>query len=381
MKVCYVADCGSKISGGHQSLLNVMAEERKLGIEPILVCHKRWEIMDAAEKMGIQTEVVPGWITVYPASKVNGVSKAKCAVKHMLNRSKLGNAVRFLKENRIDLIHFNSLLSCPLLAIAAQKCGIPYVWHIREFLKEDHQQAFPDEKYVYGLVKKSKYIIAISKSVRQKWQKEFSRPVELVYNGIPYEENYFERKEFFTGDKINLILVGRIVKGKGQMDAVKAVEELKKQGKTDYTLTLVGYRGIEPYELGVKQYIEDHGLSGQIKTMDFTYDLMEYRKNSDIGLVCSKAEAFGRVTIENMLSGLLVIGTNSGGTAELIEDGKDGMLYEVEDYKMLAEKIEWAASHREEAKKMILAGQQKASKNYVIQVTAGNIYKLYQKCV
>lgn len=45
------------------------------------------------------------------------------------------------------------------------------------------------------------------------------------------------------------------------------------------------------------------------------------RKKIDVELVCSRSEAFGRVTIESMMSSNPVIGANTGGTKELIIEG------------------------------------------------------------
>lgn len=47
----------------------------------------------------------------------------------------------------------------------------------------------------------------------------------------------------------------------------------------------------------------------------------------DILCMCSDREAFGLSTVEGMLSGCLIIGTNTGGTTEILEDGTTGLLY------------------------------------------------------
>ena len=46
-----------------------------------------------------------------------------------------------------------------------------------------------------------------------------------------------------------------------------------------------------------------------------------------MAIMCSHNEAFGRVTIEYMLSGLPVIAYNGGATPEIIEDNVSGLLY------------------------------------------------------
>ena len=64
------------------------------------------------------------------------------------------------------------------------------------------------------------------------------------------------------------------------------------------------------------------------------------RSEVDVELVCSRAEAFGRVTAEAMMAGLPVIGSNTGGTPELIVEGETGFLYEYNNLDDLVDKME-----------------------------------------
>jgi len=60
--------------------------------------------------------------------------------------------------------------------------------------------------------------------------------------------------------------------------------------------------------------------------------------------MCSRLEAFGRVTVEYLRRGRPVIGTRSGGTPEIVDDGVTGLLYNPGDIEALAEQIEHVAS-------------------------------------
>jgi glycosyltransferase involved in cell wall biosynthesis len=53
----------------------------------------------------------------------------------------------------------------------------------------------------------------------------------------------------------------------------------------------------------------------------------------------SKKETFGMVTVEGMASGLPIIGSNSGGTPEILEQGKYGKLFEPSNSQSLASVI------------------------------------------
>jgi hypothetical protein len=56
-------------------------------------------------------------------------------------------------------------------------------------------------------------------------------------------------------------------------------------------------------------------------------------------LVCSDGEAFGRVTVESMAQATPVIGSKSGGTAEIVDHGVDGLLFPPRDVASLADRI------------------------------------------
>ena len=61
-------------------------------------------------------------------------------------------------------------------------------------------------------------------------------------------------------------------------------------------------------------------------------------------LMCSRSEAFGRVTVEALKSGRPVVGTRSGGTTELISEGVNGLLFAPGDAEGLANALRHLAT-------------------------------------
>jgi len=66
-------------------------------------------------------------------------------------------------------------------------------------------------------------------------------------------------------------------------------------------------------------------------------DIISLRKKCDVEIVASRAEAFGRVTVEAMRTSNPVIGSSVGGTAEIVLNGKTGFLYEYRNNEALAD--------------------------------------------
>ena len=100
-------------------------------------------------------------------------------------------------------------------------------------------------------------------------------------------------------------------------------------------------------------------------------------QNYDIGIICSKSEGFGRVTVEYMMNELPVIGTNTGATPEIILDGETGFLFELDDYEMLASKIKILLEDIDLRKKMGIAGRKRAENEFNESKMTQQIYEIW----
>ena len=96
------------------------------------------------------------------------------------------------------------------------------------------------------------------------------------------------------------------------------------------------------------------------RVVEVVQDLAPYYAASDAFVMNSQGfgENFGRVTIEAMTFRLPVLGTNGGGTPEIIEDGATGLLHPlgVDGQYCLGENILTLMKNRERAKAMGEAG-------------------------
>jgi len=134
-------------------------------------------------------------------------------------------------------------------------------------------------------------------------------------------------------------IVGRIDPKKGQLIAVKAITFLNKY---DFKLVIIGEETPDSpnqYLKEIKEFIAVNKLEQKIIFLPFQKNPMEAFNAFDWTLMTSDSETFGMVTIESMAQGTPVIGTNAGGTIELLQNGEIGILFEPKNEKDLAEKI------------------------------------------
>ena len=73
--------------------------------------------------------------------------------------------------------------------------------------------------------------------------------------------------------------------------------------------------------------MKKNNLEEQVYFKGYCNSIYDILNQYDVGLVCSKAEGFGRVTIEYMAAGLCCVASNSGANVEIIEKNEAGLLY------------------------------------------------------
>ena len=278
-------------------------------------------------------------------------------------------------NEKIDIVHLNtSYIYVP--AQAAIKCDVPVIWHLREFLEEDQSKRIWNRKKGYQLINKANKIVTISNSLFDKYKNIFDdSKLVKIYNGIDDKQYAALDHVILNEEKIKILMVGTINKSKGQIQAIKACEVLVNRGFSNFELTIVG--GMSKYANCLKEIVDKKNLKKYIKFAGLQKNTSKFYKSSDVVLVCSKYEAFGRVTVEAMMAGCLVIGANSGGTIELIEDGSTGVLFESGDYVDLVNKMIYVIENKNNAKKIAKNGRNVALQCFTALINASNIMNLY----
>lgn len=303
-------------------------------------------------------------------------TRVKHRVKRLLNFFAEIVAEIIIKKRRIDIVHINSSYT-QIGARAAKKNGIPYVWHIREFMEEDHGLQLWDKANGYKLMKLASRCVAISQSVYDKYVQILGKDkLTVIMNGIDPKDYYIHGRRIFQREKVNLLIIGHICEKKGQIDAINACILLYKLGYTNFCLSIVGAED-DIYVQHLKELAADLTKNEHILFCGPTKNPSEYYSKADVVLMCSVSEAYGRVTVEGMMSGALVIGAESAATAEIIQDGHTGLLYEKRNEKHLATQIAYAMDNREHVRMIAQNGQQYALKNFTAKANAARVNKMY----
>lgn len=371
----------SGMGGAVQSLLDMLAARQKR-LNPIVIIPGHGIVEERLQQMNIVYYVVPylsdySGIGVHTQAEVDSVFNDNYRAALELQE--------VIKREKIQIIHSNSSANS-VGAMAALIAGIPHIWHIRELLEEHFDCEFLDKDLKRELFQCADRLISISDCVKNAYRHKYGVDSERIYDGL--EVKRFMMDGLPDREENCFLLAGGLSRQKGQLDAIKAVNELVKNGM-NIQLYIVG-DGNEQYRWILKQYIRIYGLESHVHIDKYRKDLREYRKLCRYSITASRMEALGRVTIEAMLAGCIVIGADTGGTAEIIgKDSARGYLYRQGDYRNLAEVMRYAIEHSSNHKGIWQAAQTYALENFnsekyvekVMEVYKGALQGKYQQDV
>lgn len=189
---------------------------------------------------------------------------------------------------------------------------------------------------------KMKQIICVSedskKSVLNLYP-ENKNKIEVIYNPIDKKnilEKSNEKIDFnFENNKINVITVGRLNQQKGYDILLQSHNRLIKKG-LDYNLIILGEGGEKS---SLEKYIRENVLENNTQLLGFKENPYPYLKQADIFVSSSRYEGYPLVLCEAVCLGKPIIATNCTGPKEILENGKYGLMAEVENIEDLTEKM------------------------------------------
>ncbi len=163
----------------------------------------------------------------------------------------------------------------------------------------------------------------------------------VVHNGIDLTHFPMRHLEE-TALPMRLLYAGRLSPDKGVHTIIEGLAHLKqRQPDAQALLSIVG-EGTPAYEAHLRHLAQTSGLETwvafcqRVPREQMPVVLAEH----DVLLFPSAwAEPLARMVQEAMACGLVVIGTPTGGTPEILQDGENGLVFEAENALMLAEKI------------------------------------------
>ncbi|MFC4636300.1 glycosyltransferase family 4 protein [Dokdonia ponticola] len=165
--------------------------------------------------------------------------------------------------------------------------------------------------------------------------------ITVIYNAVKDHKIAARKREPYR-----LVYAGRLHPSKGIDTLLEAIQILKTDIEEIELLVLGGSLQGNVIKKYQKQ-TEDLQIEKQVRFLgnQSKEKLLELFASTQFVVVPSVLEAFGFVVIESFSVKTPVIGSNTSGIAEIIRDGKDGLLFEPSNADDLAKKIKYLFEH------------------------------------
>jgi glycosyltransferase involved in cell wall biosynthesis len=334
----------SELNGAERSMIDLFDYWHKHGlVEPIFIIRRPHRNMVAAlKKRGWSyfSLYYTNWAQREPEKTPENIFS-----NSQYNTKAVKEIEKIIKSIQPDVVMTNTIVS-PWAAIAAYFAGVPHVWFVREYGDLDHKLVFEQgrDKTYQDVDTLSELVVANSETLADHLKKYIdNNKIKVVYTPFDVEKLNKEAVQhgnnpFKYSDSIKLVITGRIAPSKGQDEAAKAVGKLNNLGYK-IELCIIGTSSTTEDEKSLKETIDKYEISDKVHLIGYQSNPLSIVKYADVGIMSSQQEAFGRVTFEYMAIGKPVIGSNSGASPEIIDDGVNGYLYKKDSADDLVEKL------------------------------------------
>lgn len=173
---------------------------------------------------------------------------------------------------------------------------------------------------------------------------------------------------------LSLVAAGRLSPEKGQDVLVRALALVP----GDVALH-VDVFGDGPDEEAIRRLIAELGVQERITLRGFVDDVLPLLREADGMVLPSRSEGMPNILLEAWSQRCPVISTTVGGVPEMVEPGASGLLCPPESPAELADRLTWAARHRDELAAMGDEGYRTVRTRYTYDAQARILDGIYRE--
>jgi glycosyltransferase involved in cell wall biosynthesis len=336
MRVCFVGH-GATLEGAGRYLLDQAHYLKGKGATVFGILPRHGPLAERLTESGVAIRYAPNQWWALPVNVTGEVLAYTGRAAALM--------ATVIRDWKVDVVYSHTVVA-PTGAIAAALAGKPHIWHIHEFAFNPGaiEMSVPKETLAALIDQTSNAVLFNSQAVEREWAGAFSAAkTKVVYNWVrPSGASGAlppELAAFASDGTYAITIVGSIQRWKRQLDAVRAIDILRRR-HLPVRLLVIG-PVVEPdYQAEIERFVLEHDLGDYVRLVGYLDDPGRVVARAHASVLCSDREPFGRVTIDSMAMGVPVVATNSGGTPEIIVNGDDGLLFETGDVEELANLLE-----------------------------------------
>ncbi len=334
-------------SGAQRNLYRLLINLNRDKVEPILIGQVESPLTNLIIKHEIDTKIIPYPIEleVYDKKLLNfNLLRILKFIKgiYIYNR----NLVKDCKSINPEIIWCDNIRTLITIYITCRILKVKVIWNI---------WSEPEGKVAWilhrvGLVLADVVNLAYKSQGKKVFGSlgefsHFKRKIVPIYNGVnDFEEmtdNNIRRELCLSEEDILLVMASNIVPGKGQMDLINSMDSiLKETSKVHLVLagsTVNSSATSIQYKEELNKEVSKRNLNHNVHFIGWRSDIRDVLFKSDIYVSSSYSESLPDAVRDAMLASLPLVVSNVGGTFELVEEGKNGYLFEAGDIDTLTE--------------------------------------------
>ncbi len=260
-------------------------------------------------------------------------------------------AVKMILTFRPTVIYLNNTPFCHLpMIIAAMIFGKKMICHMRDSITLTKSEQWA--------VKKISKLVVLSESHKNFYGKQgvSDEKMVVIYNGIDLKKfDEAALKDVVVAQQNNTMLafVGVLSSRKRQNDALAVLGKLLPEFP-DLTVLFIGDG---PDRETLEKTIKAQGLEKNALLVGMVPNVAPYLKKCQLGLMLSDREGMPNVILEYMAAAIPVITSDLPGVAEMVPDGKSGIIVPAGDVEKIAEVLRQLLGSKELCVKMGAAGR------------------------
>jgi glycogen synthase len=298
---------------------------------------------------------------------------------------------RIVAAWRPDVLHLHSFWIWHIAHAIREKLGIPLVYTVHSLDRAEYElgrgppQCIGQWAHQESVISGADRIISLTQSEREllvEYCPGTKDRIRVIGNGI--EDVVRPTQRLASENSPTVLFAGRFVERKGiheLMDAIALV--LAASPKVQFVLA-GGHRDctgaqMEAWLLPPRLY----AYRRQIKFTGWlsTEEMAAWYRAADILVVPSWYEPFGMVVLEGMIHGLAVAASAVGGPAEILEDGRTGLLFPPCDAQALARSILQLTDNPERRGRIAQDGAEEVRRNWLWPQIVGQVRTVYEELV
>jgi glycogen synthase len=251
-----------------------------------------------------------------------------------------------------DVVHLQTHWLWPVARAIQERTGIPLVYTVHSVDRAEYESGGLNADFLSrcndqeAAIMAASRVIALTRSENEllaQYYPDAIQRVRIVGNGIDDFADARPAARKSRHDKSLLVLYsGRLVERKGIRELLTAIPRVLKRFPATRFVLAGGPGGCSGADLEREWLPQElYPCRGQIHFTGWlsAEEIARWYATADLLVVPSRYEPFGMVVLEGMLHGLAIAAAAVGGPAEILEDGRTGLLFPPNDAEALARAV------------------------------------------